>query len=74
MLVNFIPESGIVQGQQEQRYYKYSWAEMADRDLAVQEDFKIFGLGHPDFQKNSRLPQLKDSAPLNRRVDESLSQ
>ena len=74
MLVKFIPESGIVQGQQEQRYYKYSWAEMADRDLAVQEDFKTFGLGHPDFQKNSRLPQLKDSAPLNRRVDESLSQ
>ena len=47
---------------------------MADRDLAFQEDFKTFGLGHPDFQKNSRLPQLKDSAPLNRRVDESLSQ
>ena len=74
MLVKFIPESGIVQGQQEQRYYKYSWAEMVDRDLVVQEDFKTFGLGHPDFQKNSRLPQLKDSAPLNRRVDESLSQ
>ena len=47
---------------------------MADRELAVQDDFKTFGLGHPDFQKNSRLPQLKDLAPLNRRVDESLSQ
>ena len=74
MLVKFIPESGIVQGQQGLRMYKYSWAEMADRDLAFQEDFKTFLLGHPEFQKNSRLPQLKDSAPLNRRVDESLSQ
>ena len=74
MLVKFIPETGVDQGQQEQRYYKYSWAEMADRDLAVQEDFKTFGLGHPDFQKNSRLPQLKDTAPLIRKIDESLSQ
>ena len=74
MEIKFIPETGVVQGQQEFRIYKYSWAEMADRELAVQEDFKTFGLGHPDFQKNSRLPQLKDSAPLNRRVDESLSQ
>ena len=74
MLVKFIPESGVDQGQQEQRYYKYSWAEMADRDLAVQEDFKTFGLGHPDFQKNSRLPQLKDTTPLIRKIDESLSQ
>ena len=73
-LVKFIPESGVVQGQQEQRQYKYSWAEMADRVLAVQDDIKTFGLGHPKFQKNSRLPQLKDSAPLTRRIDESLSQ
>ena len=50
MLVKFIPESGVDQGQQEQRKYMYSWAaEMADRVLAVQEDFKTFGLGHPDF-------------------------
>ena len=74
VLVKFIPETGVVQGQQEQRVYKFSWAEMADRDLAVQDDFKTFGLGHPDFQRNSRMPQLKDSAPLIRRVDESLSQ
>ena len=74
MLVKFIPESGVDQGQQEQRKYMYSWAEMADRVLAVQEDFKTFGLGHPDFQKNSILHQLKDSAPLTRRIDESLSQ
>ena len=74
MLVKFIPESGVDQDQQEQRKYMYSWAEMADRDLAVQEDFKTFGLGHPEFQKNSRLPQLKDTAPLKRRIDESLSQ
>ena len=74
MMVKFIPESGLVQGQQEQRQYKYSWAEMADRVLAVQDDFQTFGLGHPDFQKNSRLAQLKDSAPLLRRIDESLSQ
>ena len=73
-MIKFIPERGLVQGQQEQRQYKYSWAEMADRVLAVQDDFKTFGLGHPDFQKNSRLPQLKDSAPLLRRIDESLSQ
>ena len=74
MLVKFIPESGVDQGQQEQRKYKYSWAEMADRVLAVQEDFKTFGLGQPEFQRNSRLPQLKDTAPLTRRIDESLSQ
>ena len=74
MLVKFIPKSGVDQGQQEQRKYRYSWAEMADRVLAVQEDFKTFGPGHPDFQKNSRLSQLKDSAPLTRRIDESLSQ
>ena len=74
MEIKFIPETGVVQGQQEFRMYKYSWAEMADRDLAVQDDFKTFGLGHPDFQKNSRLPQLKDSAPLIRKIDESLSQ
>ena len=74
MLVKFIPESGQVQGLQEQRQYKYSWAEMADRILAVQDDFKTFGLGHPEFQKNSRLTQLKDPAPLLRRIDETLSQ
>ena len=73
MLVRFIPESGIDQDQQEQRKYRYSWEEMADRDMVVQEDFKTFGLGHPEFQKNSRLPQLKDTAPLKRRIDESLS-
>ena len=73
-MIKFIPESGLVQGQQEQRKYKYSWAEMADRVLAVQDDFQTFGLGHPDFQKNSRLAQLKDSTPLLRRIDESLSQ
>ena len=74
ILIKFIPETGVVQGQQEQRVYKFSWAEMDDRNLAVQDDFKTFGLGHPDFQKNSRLPQLKDSAPLTRMIDESLSQ
>ena len=73
-MVKFIPESGLVQGQQEQRQYKYSWAETANRVLAVQDDFQTFGLGHPDFQKNSRLTQLKDSSPLLRRIDESLSQ
>ena len=31
-------------------------------------------MGHPDFQRNSRLAQLTDSAPLVRRIDESLSQ
>ena len=44
MLVKFIPESGQVQGLQEKRQYKYSWAEMADRVLAVQDDFQTFGL------------------------------
>ena len=73
-MIKFIPERGLVQGQQEQRQYKYNWAEKADRVLVVQDDFKTFGLGHPEFQKNSRLPQLKDSAPLLRRIDESLSQ
>ena len=73
-MVKFIPESGQVQVLQEQRQYKYSWAEMADRILAVQDDFKTFGLGHPEFQKNSRLTQLKDPAPLLRRIDETLSQ
>ena len=74
MLVKFIPKSGVDQDQQEQRKCRYSWAEMADRDLVVQEDFKTFGLGHLEFQKNSRLPQLKDTAPLKRRIYESLSQ
>ena len=72
--VEFIQESGTVQDLQEQRKYKYSWAEMADRILAVQEGKQKFGLGHPDFQRNSRLAQLTDSAPLVRRIDESLSQ
>ena len=73
-LLKFIPESGSVQDLQEQAKYKYSWAEMADRILAVQEGKLKFGLGHPDFQKNSRIAQLKDCAPLVKRVDESLSQ
>ena len=73
-LLKFIPESGTVQDLQEQAKYKYSWAEMADRILTVQEGKQKFGLGHPDFQRNSRLAQLKDSAPLVRRIDESLSQ
>ena len=72
--VEFIQESGTVQDLQEQRKYKYSWAEMADRILAVQEGKQKFGLGHPNFQRNSRLAQLTDSAPLVRRIDESLSQ
>ena len=38
-MVIFIPESGQVQVLQEQRQYKYSWAEMADKILAVQDDF-----------------------------------
>ena len=73
-MVKFIPESGQVQGLHEQKQYKYSWAKMADRVLAVQVDFQTFGLGHPDFQKNSRLAQLKDPAPILRRIDETLSQ
>ena len=73
-LLRFIPESGTVQGLQEHAKYRYSWAEMADRILVVQEGKLKFGLGHPDFQRNSRLTQLKDSAPLVRRIDESLSQ
>ena len=47
---------------------------MADRILVVQDDFKTFGLGHPEFQKNSRLTQLKDPDPLLRRIDETPSQ
>ena len=35
--------------------------------------FKTFGLGHPEFQKNSRLTQLKDPTPILRRIDETLS-
>ena len=73
-LLKFIPESGTVQDLQEHAKYKYSWAEMADRILTVQEGKQKFGLGHPDFQRNSRLAQLKDSAPLVRRIDEALSQ
>ena len=73
-LLKFIPESGIVRDLKEQAKYKYNWAEMADRILTVQEGKQTFGLGHPDFQKNSRVAQLKDCAPLVRRVDESLSQ
>ena len=73
-LLKFIPESGMVQDLKEQAKYKYSWAEMADRILTVQEGKLKFGLGHPDFQKNSRVTQLKDCAPLVRRLDESLSQ
>ena len=72
--VKFISESGAVQDLQEQRKYKYSWAEMADRILAIQEGKQKFGLGHPNFQRNSRMVQLKDSTPLIRRIDESLSQ
>ena len=72
-MVKFIPESGQVQVLQEQRQYKYSWAEMADRVFVVQDDFQTFGLGHPDFQKNSPLTQLKDPAPILRRIDETLS-
>ena len=73
-LLKFIPESGTVQDLQKHAKYKYSWAEMADRILTVQEGKQKFGLGHPDFQRNSRLAQLKDSAPLVRRIDEALSQ
>ena len=73
-LLKFVPESGTVQDLQGHAKYKYSWAEMADRILAVQEGKQKFGLGHPDFQRNSRMAQLKDSAPLVRRIDESLSQ
>ena len=73
-MVKFIPESGQAQVLKDQRQYKYSWAEMVDRVLAVQDDFQTFGLGNPDFQKNSRVTQLKDSAPLLRRIDETLSQ
>ena len=72
--VNFIPESGQVQILQEPRQYKYSWAEMADKVLAIQDDYETFGLGHPKFQRNAHLTQLGDSAPLLRRIDETLSQ
>ena len=44
-LVKFIPESGVVQSQQELRQYRYSWAKMADRDLAVQEDLQYIWTG-----------------------------
>ena len=47
---------------------------MADRVLAVQDDFKTYGLGHPEFQRNSCLTQFGDPAPLLRRIDETLSQ
>ena len=48
-MVKFIPESGQAHVLHDQRQYKYIWAEMADRFLAVQDDFQTFGLGHPDF-------------------------
>ena len=73
-MVNFIPESGQVQLLQEPRQYKYSWAEMADKVLAIQDDYETFGLGHPKFQRNAHLTQLGDPAPLLRRIDETLSQ
>ena len=73
-MVKFIPKSGQVQFLQEQRQYRYSWAEMDDIVLAVQDDYKTFGLGHPEFQRNARLTQLGDPAPLLRRIDETLSQ
>ena len=72
--VNFIPESGQVHILQEPRQYKYSWAKMADKVLAVQADYETFRLGHPKFQRNAHLTQLGDSAPLLRRIDETLSQ
>ena len=43
------------------------------RVLSVQDDFKTFGLGHPDFERNSHLTHLGDPAPLLRRIDETLS-
>ena len=73
-MVNFIPESGQVQLLQEPRQYKYSWAEMADKVLAIQDDYETFGLGHPKFQRNAHLTQLGDPAPLLRMIDETLSQ
>ena len=72
--MNFIPESGQVHILQEPRQYKYSWAEMVDKVLAVQADYETFGLGHPKFQRNAHLTQLGDSAPHLRRIDETLSQ
>ena len=39
---------------------------MADRDLVVQEDFNTFGLGHPDFQKYSRLPQTEGYSSIDK--------
>ena len=72
--VNFIPERGQAHILQEPRQYKYSWAEMADKVLVVQADYETFGLGHPKFQRNAHLTQLGDSAPLLRRIDETLSQ
>ena len=50
-MIKFIPERGLVQGQQEQRQYKYSCAEMANRVLAVQDDFKTFGLDTQIFRR-----------------------
>ena len=73
-MVKFIPESGQVQFLQEQRQYRYSWAEMADRVLAVQDDYKTFGLEHSEFERNARVTQLGDPAPFLRRIDETLSQ
>ena len=72
--VNFIPERGQAHILQEPRQYKYSWAEMVDKVLVVQDDYETFGLGHPNFQRNAHLTQLGDSAPLLRRIDETLSQ
>ena len=46
---------------------------MADKVLAIQDDYETFGLGHPKFQRNAHLTQLGDPAPLLRRIDETLS-
>ena len=72
-MVKFIPESGQVHFLQEQRQYRYIWAEMVDTVLAVQDDYKTFGLGHPEFERNARLTQLGEPTPLLRRIDETLS-
>ena len=47
---------------------------MANKVLAIQDDYETFGLGHLKFQRNAHLTQLGDSAPLLRRIDETLSQ
>ena len=48
---------------------------MADKVLAIQDDYQTFGLGHPKFQRNAHLTQLGDSlAPLLRNIDEDLFQ